>query len=310
MLVGRCGPRERWRLAPPRRGLLIALLTLLAGGGAVAGPPAGPQGAPTGPYNRQQWRVPITTPATGSHVFLLETVVYRPMGAGPFPLVTINHGKPRGGEFAARGMHPGYVQAAHWFVDRGFAVAVPMRRGYGDSEGAVADSAGKCSDRDYFASARLTAAEMEGVVAYLRQQSFVDPQHVVVLGHSWGGLGALGVAYDAAPGIIGVIDFAGGGGSFAPGRICGGEHRLVADVGRLGAGDRIPGIWLYAANDQFFAPPLAHAMFAAYRAGAKAPVSFTDLPPFGEDGHSTLSRGDPGIWGAAVERFLAGLRPS
>jgi dienelactone hydrolase len=267
----------------------------------------GPVGGPQGPYNWQQWWVPITMPATGAHVFLLETVVYRPAGAGPFPLVTINHGKPRGGEFAAAAMHPDYIPAAHWFVDRGFAVAVPMRRGYGRSEGNVGDVVGKCENRDYFASARLTAAEMEGMVAYMRQQSFVDARDVVIVGHSWGGLGALGVAYDTPPGVVGIVDFAGGGGSFAPGRICGGADRLVAAVGRLGVGDRIPEIWLYASNDQYFAPPLARAMYEAYRAQAKAPIIFVDLPPFESDGHFTVVRGNPSIWGPSVDRFLAGL---
>lgn len=287
----------------------FVLLLTAAAGGAVADPQAGPAGAPSGPYNWQQWWIPITTPTTGSHVFLLETVVYRPSGNGPFPLVTINHGKPRGGELATRAMRPDYVLAAQWFVDRGFAVAVPMRRGYGSSQGDIGDIAGGCNDRDYFATARLTAAEMEGVIAYMQRQSFVDPKNVVVLGHSWGGLGALGVAYDAPPGGIGIINFAGGGGSFAPGQICSGPDRLIADVGRLGAGDHIPEIWLYAANDDRFAPPLAHAMYDAYRAKARAPVTFVDLPPLDADGHFMIMRGDPAIWGPAVGKFLAALPP-
>jgi hypothetical protein len=173
-----------WERAVPAR--LVALLLLLtAATGAVADPQAGPVGAPLGPDNWQQWWVPITTPETGSRVFLLETVVYRPTGDGPFPLVTINHGKPRGGEVVARAMHPDYVLAAQWFVDRGFAVAVPMRRGYGSSQGEIGDIAGNCDHRDYFTSARLAAAEIEGVIAYMQRQSFVDPKNVVVLGALW-----------------------------------------------------------------------------------------------------------------------------
>jgi dienelactone hydrolase len=289
--------------------ILLGLLLLTGAGSAAAGPQAGPVGAPSGPYNWQPWWVPIVTPATDSHVFLLEAGVYRPPGDGPFPLVTINHGKPRGGNLVAQTMHPDYVRAAQWFVDRGFAVVVPMRRGYGSSQGDISDIAGKCDDRDYFTSARLTAAEMEGVITYMRRQVFVDPNHVVVVGHSWGGLGALGVAYDASPGVVGIINFDGGGGSFAPGQICSGKDRLIADVGRLGTGNHIPEIWLYAENDQYFAPPLAHAMYNAYRAKAQAPVTFIDLPSFDEDGHFTIMRGDPALWAAPVARFLAGLRP-
>ena len=288
-------------------GLVALLLLLTVTVGAAADPQAGPAGAPLGPDNWQQWWVPVTTAATGSRVFLLETVVYRPTGEGPFPLVTINHGKPRGGAAAARVMHPGYAGAAGWFVDRGFAVAVPMRRGYGASQGEIGDIAGSCNDRDYFTSARLTAAEIEGVIAYMQRQSFVDPKNVVVLGHSWGALGALGVAYDAPTGVVGIINFAGGGGSFAPGQICGGPDRLTTDIGRLGTSDHIPELWLYAENDHYFAPPLAHAMFEVYRAKARAPITFVDLPPFDTDGHFTIVRGAPTIWAPAVGDFLAGL---
>jgi dienelactone hydrolase len=294
---------------PARVVTLLLLLLTPARTGLADELRAGPAGPPQALDNWQPWWVPITVPATGSHVFLLETVVYRPSGPGPFPLVTINHGKPRPTGIEPRAMHPSFAAAAHWFVARGFAVAVPMRRGYGASQGDIGDAAGSCDHRDYFASARLTAAEMEGVVAYFRQQSFVDPKNVVVVGHSWGGLGALGVAYDAPPGVVAIVNFAGGGGSFAPGRICGGQERLIADVGRLGVGDHIPEIWLYAANDHYFAPPLAHAMYDAYRAAAKAPVTFVDLPAFGDDGHMTFIRGDPAIWAPAVGRFLADLPP-
>jgi dienelactone hydrolase len=287
--------------------LVALLLLLVAATSTVADPQAGPAGAPLGPKHWQQWLVPITTLATGSQVFLLETVIYRPSGDGPFPLVIINHGKPRDAKFMARTMHPVFDLAAGWFVDHGFAVAIPMRRGYGSSQGEISDLAGDCDHRDYFTSARMHAPDIEGVITYMQRQKFVDPNNIIVLGHSWGGLGALGVAYDAPHGLIGILNFAGGGGSFAPGQICGGADRLIADVGRLGTGVRIPQIWLYAENDHFFAPPLAHAMFEAYRANAQAPITFVDLPPFDYDGHSMITRGDPALWGPAVGKFLAEL---
>lgn len=190
-------------------------------------------------------------------------------------------------------MHPSYGAAAHWFVNRGFAVAVPMRRGYGLSQGSISDTVGPCGDRDYFAAALKTAADMEGVVAYLRNQSFVNRNRVIVVGQSYGGLGALGVAYDKPEGVIGIINFAGGAGSNRPGEICSGREHLIAAVGRLGEGNLLPQIWLYAANDHYFEPSLAHAMVAAYSAGSRAPVSFVDLPTFGDDGHLTFSAAIP-----------------
>jgi dienelactone hydrolase len=266
---------------------------------------AGPAEAPLGPDNKQLWWVPVDG---GAEQFLLETTVYRPSGPGPFPLVTINHGKPRPGATDPSAMRPGFGAAAHWFIDRGFAVAVPMRPGYGRSSGPISDTAGPCSDRDYFATALKTGANMEGVIAYLRNQSFVDRSRVVVVGQSYGGLGALGVAYDKPEGVIGIVNFAGGAGSNRPGEICSGRERLVAAIGRLGERNILPQIWLYAANDHYFEPNLAHAMVEAYRTGSRAPVTFVDLPAFGDDGHFTFARGDPGIWAAPVDRYLASLQ--
>ena len=54
----------------------------------------GPVDIPLGADNKQLWWIPI---GTGAEQSLLETTVYRPSGPGPFPLVTINHGKPRPG---------------------------------------------------------------------------------------------------------------------------------------------------------------------------------------------------------------------
>jgi hypothetical protein len=32
------------------------------------------------------------------------------------------------------------------------------------------------------------------------------------------------------------------------------------------------------------------------------------MPAFGDDGHFTFARGDPGIWAAPVDRYLASLQ--
>jgi dienelactone hydrolase len=190
--------------------VLLAMLAASCTGNQPLDRHPGPVDIPLGPDNKQLWWIPL---GTGAEQSLLETTVYRPSGPGPFPLVTINHGKPRPGSTDPQAMHPGYSAAAHWFVNRGFAVAVPMRRGYGLSQGQISDTAGPCSDRDYFATALKTAADMESVVAYLRNQRFVDRNRVIVVGQSYGGLGALGVAYDKVEGVIGIINFAGGAGS-------------------------------------------------------------------------------------------------
>src|ERR1700751_1988855 len=113
---------------------------------------------PHGLYNQQLWWVPVRSPAEEAPDILLETMIYRPSGAGPFPLVVINHGKPgwdigatvrrfvgQALALASRRVDaggPDFEVAAHWFVDQGFAVAVPIRQGYGRSQGIVSDMVG------------------------------------------------------------------------------------------------------------------------------------------------------------------------
>src|SRR5271167_1066869 len=84
-----------------RRGLLLAVV-LNAGLGGCMSPPAapdtvaGPAEAEAGPIQdrAQLWWVPVRPYLDSDATFLLETMVYRPSGPGPFPLVTINHGLP------------------------------------------------------------------------------------------------------------------------------------------------------------------------------------------------------------------------
>jgi dienelactone hydrolase len=262
----------------------------------------------------QLWWVPAPSDAVASENYLLETAVYRPVGPGPFPLVTINHGKPSPGS-NVRSTRPNFSDAAHWFVERGFVVAVPLRRGYGRSQGEVDDLVGLCADLDYFETARRTAVDLAAVIAFFQKQSFVIPDQVIAVGHSHGAFGLFGLAYEPPPGVIGLLNFAGGTGDWGGiwsvlrhrTKICGGEAKLVAAITNLGRYNRIPQLWLYSKNDKSFGPSLAHTMFEAYSKHSQAPVSFVELTPFQHDGHLLFINGNVSIWGPAVNKFLAGL---
>ena len=79
----------------------------------------------------------ILIPAGQDHQARLETTVFQPNGPGPFPLIIINHGKDPG--------HPNlqprdrFYHMAHAFVERGYAVMVPMRQGFANSTGYYRD---------------------------------------------------------------------------------------------------------------------------------------------------------------------------
>ena len=102
-------------------------------------------------------------------------------------------------------------------------------------------------------------------------------------------------------GLVAVINFAGGRGSLAPGQVCG-ESRLVEAMGLYGRSVRVPAMWLYSVNDQFFGPQLARRMHEAFvRAGGDA--EFVAAPAVGMDGHSYFAYAVDD-WAPRVMAFL------
>jgi dienelactone hydrolase len=235
--------------------------------------------------------------------FKLAAQIFRPTGAGPFPLVVINHGIPVSSA-DARKQKPGFGIASEWFAGQGYVVVVPQRPGFGESDGPYLESSGPCSNRDYVHDGRTTAAIESAIVQAAAHLPGVDPQRIIVVGQSAGGFGAIALG-DAPPsGVVGIISFAGGRGGDDHEHICGGAERLAEAVGAFGRANQVPQLWLYADNDHFFPPSVAHLMFDAYRAGSKPPVRFVGLPPFDGDGHRTFSSADPSVWADPVTTFL------
>jgi len=201
-------------------------------------------------------------------------------------------------------------EAARWFLDRGFAVVAAMRRGYGATGGAMDDAFPTTCDRglrDYARNGLTTAADIAATVDYAATLPFVRPSGVVVVGQSAGGLGT--IAYDSLPHprVSAMVNFAGGNGGHRdqlPNNNCQPEQ-LAAGAGALARGATTPMLWIYAANDSFFSPEIASAMYAAYtQNGGRA--EFNPLGPFGDDGHRLFTgRGGSTIWGPLVERYLA-----
>ena len=70
--------------------------------------------------------VPLAT-AAGEQLELVATT-FHPRGAGPFPLIVLSHGSPADGAARARMGRYRRIPQVREFIDRGFAVIVPMRR--------------------------------------------------------------------------------------------------------------------------------------------------------------------------------------
>jgi dienelactone hydrolase len=231
----------------------------------------------------------------------LEAMLVRPSGSGRYPLALISHGAPRDRTARATMSPYGMYRQAIEFARRGFAALVVMRRGYGVSGGRYAESSGPCADRDYLRSARASAEDLAAAIEAMQNRTDVSTNGMIAVGGSAGGFASIALAAAVQPGLVAAISFAGGRGSRADDDVCD-EAALVRAFAALGRTSRIPMLWIYAENDKFFRPELAHRMHAAFT-GAGGRAQLIDAPAFGDDGHTLFSRGIP-LWTPMVDRFL------
>ena len=267
---------------------------------------SGPQGEPVGPWREQIHWVPMRD-ALGT-VHLLSTRICRPLRKTPVRVVLINHGSPADPN-ARPGMQPAGCDndAAQWFLNRSYLVVAGMRRGYGQTGGTWAEGFGaSCSAEAYAHAGQESARDLDALVSYATALPYAKPDAAVVVGQSAGGWAA--DAYDGMPHpkVAALVSMAGGRGSHqhnVPNLICRPEE-LERAAGILGATASTPMLWIYAANDSFFAPDVALAMHAAFtRAGGKAEL--IQPGPFGKDGHGLFfGSGGSAIWGPPMERYL------
>lgn len=236
--------------------------------------------------------------------------LYLPAGKGPFRLALIAHGSEEASSARRRMAFPRFPALTAWLLARGFAVAIPERPGHGAAGGPYLESQGPCLLPDYGKAGLGTAASLIAALDYLRTLPSIRRDGVVVIGNSAGGWGALALASQNAPGVAGIVNFAGGRGGRnhnLPGNTCA-PDRLVAAAGQFGATARLATLWLYARNDTYFAPELAQAMATAFTtAGGVAQLVL--LPPVRGDGHALINtEGAEASWAAPLGKFLDRLR--
>ena len=118
-----------------------------------------------------------------AYEFHLEATLYRPSKPEPFPL--FNHGST-GGMRRLPTETLRYPSVAQFFVERGFAVMIPMRRGRGASEGEYGELSG-CTPVVLSGGVERGIADVEAALTFLRKRSWADPTRLVLGGMSRGG---------------------------------------------------------------------------------------------------------------------------
>ncbi len=258
---------------------------------------------PEGQRLREQlWVIPGADPKIP-----LRATVFRPRQTDNErrPMVVINHGSDD--ETREAVSMPIFYWLSKWFVDRGYVVMLPQRRGHGATGGAMAEGRDSCSDPDHYGAGLAAADDIETAVRYMSAQPFVDAKRIVVVGVSTGGWASLGVASRNLPGVGLIVNFAGGRGAHAYGRpreICG-VDRLIEASGRYARNSTVPTLWFYAANDSYFGPDLATSMAHAWANGGGT-VDLRLLPTHRREGHEIASdKLGWKVWGSALESSLA-----
>ena len=244
--------------------------------------------------NEQIVQVPA---GKGGHA-LLQTTVFKPNGPGPFPLIIINHGKDAGSP--RQQGRDRFIYMATAFVRRGYAVMVPMRRGFAGSGGRYVEYGCNMT-----ANGLGQASDVRDTLAFARSQSWVDSEHIVVAGQSYGGLATVAMGAQPAPGVRGLINFAGGLRDTS--KHCDWQASLVRAMATYGGESSLPSVWLYGENDSLFGPALVARMHEAYvRAGGAA--TLVEYGAFRRDAHGLIgSREGEKIWWPALEPFLRRL---
>ena len=289
-----------------RAAALLLSAAALATANARAAPAPGPATAPVGPWREQVHWIPVTE-ADGTPR-LLWARVCRPATNAPARILVYAHGTAptRSGRLNQNALSCS-SDAAQWFLARGFMVVSALRRGYGATGGAFADTPQGCEIDDARHRRLEIARDIAATVAYATALPGARGTGAVVVGQSAGGWGS--IAYDSLPhpAVTAMINMAGGIGGWREGRPLQNCHpeRLAREAGRFGRTATTPMLWLYTANDSFFGPTIAQAMYQAFTAaGGKA--EYDALGAYGRDGHGLFSGPEATpLWGPLVERYLA-----
>lgn len=237
----------------------------------------------------------ILIPAGDAGRAMMETTVFQPNGAGPFPLLIINHGKDAGSP--SHQSRDRFIFMATAFVKRGYAVMVPMRQGFASSTGRYRDFGCNMTANGYSQAEDVLAA-----VNFARTQDWIDSGRIVVAGQSYGGLATMALGTKDLRGVRGLINFAGGLRDDA--NSCDWRSELVRAFANYGAGNKIASLWMYGANDSLFGPELVSRMHNAFvHAGGEARL--VEYGAFKRDAHGMIaSRDGEKVWWGETERFL------
>jgi dienelactone hydrolase len=244
----------------------------------------------------------------GGEAVELEVVLFKPLEGERFPLLVVNHGSTgNGSDPSLFGNTFVHKPTTFHFVEQGWMVAYPQRRGRGQSDGLYDEgftpnrSGYSCEADIALAGADRALEDLDAVTDWLRMRADVDTTRMVMSGTSRGGI--LSIAYVARrPEVyLGAINFVGGWLGEGCGDFVTVNRTLFID------GAAFPGrsLWIYAESDSFYSRAHSRANFDAFtQAGGVGDFEEFRRDP-GLNGHFIIN--DAGRWGPTVDAYIGGL---
>lgn len=312
---------SRWLALACALFLLFVLTACGGGGGGSPPPPAAP--APIDPgcdsvsvFENGACRVfgrridtRASTPFTENGAAVtLEVVLFKPLADGRYPTLVFHHGSTGNGSDPSLFTETFTSKAiASWFVDRGWIVAFPQRRGRGQSdglydEGFTPNRSGYSCEADLsLAGADRALADIEAATDWLRGRADVDTTRMLIGGTSRGGILSIAFMPRQPDVYLGALNFVGGW----IGEGCGDFRQINRELFVRGATWAGRTLWLYAENDPFYSIAHSRDNHDAYTtAGGLGDFELLQRDP-GLNGHFVIN--DPALWGPAVEAYVDAL---
>lgn len=304
--------RHRDQVAKSRvvSGLVACSALLFAAVGDVT-----PQDVRSAPPEPDYVTIPMKGAGTFGGSIDMVTEVFKPVGAGPFPVLVYAHGRDATEQerSAMKEVIPrDYLQ---YWLGKGFAVVAPMRPGYGKTGGTDREIPGHrwgnfgCSGSPNVEGvAGAAGSAITAAVEWARQQNWANGSAVVLSGNSIGGLTVVALGARNLAGVVGYINFAGGvagNPARSPGKSCD-PDRVREAFRTYGATTKVRNLWLYAENDQFWGAEAPKAWHGAFVAGGSPSTFVMTASLSGADGHDLIFKGRD-LWTVHVDAFVRQL---
>lgn len=234
----------------------------------------------------------------------LQAILYKPPGSGPHPVALVSHGSTgTGGDAALFTQTFAPATLSMCFLQKGFAVAYPQRRGRGRSEGLYDEGFRDNRRQGYshelersLAGVDRASEDLMAAIEALGRDPSLETRRLLLVGQSRGGALSVAFAGRFPDRVAGVINFVGGWTN--------GHHALsqaindaVFQRGRAYSG---PMLWMYGTRDAHYSPDHIRSVHDAFSAvGGKAQLEFLDAD------HALFA--SSALWPALADRYLASI---